>query len=56
MTTLLENPLPIAVVGGLVATLALVVFLSRRSCGVARRLGGVIGVDAAAAARRASWS
>jgi hypothetical protein len=31
MTTLFENPLPILVVGGLLATFAIIVFLARRS-------------------------
>jgi hypothetical protein len=42
VTTLLENPLPIAVAGGLFATLALVVFLSRRNLTSLVALVGVV--------------
>ena len=44
MATLFENPVAIAVVGGLAATLALVVFLSRRSTGPLVALASVIGL------------
>lgn len=44
MTLLFENPLPIAVVGGLLATLALVVFLARRTGASLAALVGVVAV------------
>lgn len=46
MTTLLENPLPIIVAGGLAATLALVVFLSRRNAASLAALVGAVAVTA----------
>jgi hypothetical protein len=44
MPVLFENPLAIAVVGGLFATFALVVFLARRSLASLVALGGIIAV------------
>jgi hypothetical protein len=42
VTTLLENPIAIAVVGALLATVALVVFLSRRTTGPLAALIGIL--------------
>jgi hypothetical protein len=42
MSVLVENPLAIAVVGGVLATLALVVFLARRSLASLMTLGGIL--------------
>jgi hypothetical protein len=44
MSVLVENPLAIAVVGGVLATLALVVFLARRSLASLLALGGILAV------------
>jgi hypothetical protein len=44
MELLFENPVAIAVIGGLAATVALVVFLSRRSLGPLIALGSIIGL------------
>ena len=46
MSTLFENPIAIAVVGSLLATVALVVFLSRRTTGPLAALVGIITVTA----------
>jgi hypothetical protein len=42
VTVLLENPVAIAVLGGVFATVALVIFLSRRSLGSAVALGAIL--------------
>ncbi len=42
MSILVEYPVAIAVIGGIAATLALVVFLARRTSGAALALGGII--------------
>jgi hypothetical protein len=42
MSVLVENPLVITVVGGVLATLALVVFLARRSLASLLTLGGIL--------------
>ena len=44
MTTLIENPIAIAVVGALLATVALVIFLSRRTTRPLAALVGIISV------------
>ena len=44
MTTILENPLPTIVVGGLAATMALIVFLARRNGASLAALASVVGV------------
>jgi hypothetical protein len=44
MSVLVENPLAIAVVGGVLATLALIVFLARRSLASLLTLGGILAV------------
>jgi hypothetical protein len=46
VTTLLENPIAIAVIGGLLTTVALVVFLARQTGRSLAALGGVIAVTA----------
>jgi hypothetical protein len=46
MTTLLETPLPVAVVGGLLALTALLVFLSRRTSGSLAALAIVVAITA----------
>jgi hypothetical protein len=47
MTTLFENPLPILVVGGLLATFAIIVFLARRSGASLAALIAVVALTAA---------
>lgn len=44
MTTLLENPLPIMVIGGVAATAALVFFLARRTGGSLMTLAAMVGL------------
>jgi hypothetical protein len=46
MTTFLENPLPIGVLGGLLALMALIVFLSRRNLASLIALVGVVALTA----------
>jgi hypothetical protein len=46
MTVLLENPIAIAVIGGLLGLVGLVVFLSRRTLGAMIALGGILGATA----------
>jgi hypothetical protein len=47
MSVLLENPLPIAVAGGLVALVALLVFLSRRSGASLAALAAIVAITLA---------